>query len=115
MNQLRPVALLALALGLRCRAASLRPRRPRWRRRTGSGQHGRRHGACHAGCRGPGRRFASCPHPVFDDFLKHFGNEIALQETSTADPLLDSHIDGEAEPEPRKVEEKVPLARSNGR
>ncbi|PSD24103.1 hypothetical protein C7E12_22100, partial [Stenotrophomonas maltophilia] len=31
--------------------------------------------------------------------------------TSTADPLLDSHIDSEAEPEPRKVEEKVPLAK----
>lgn len=46
---------------------------------------------------------SECPYPEFDTFLKHFGNEITLQEKATADPLLDSYIDAEAEPEPRKV------------
>jgi hypothetical protein len=50
------------------------------------------------------------PLPEFDAFLKHFGNEIALQEKATADPLLDSYIDAEAEPEPRKVESRLALA-----
>ena len=53
---------------------------------------------------------AECPYPQFDAFLKHFGNEIALQEKATADPLLDSDIDAEAEPEPRKVESRLALA-----
>ncbi|EED38997.1 conserved hypothetical protein [Stenotrophomonas sp. SKA14] len=53
---------------------------------------------------------AECPYPQFDAFLKHFGNEIALQEKATADPLLDSYIDAEAEPEPRKVESRLALA-----
>ncbi|SNY77236.1 hypothetical protein [Stenotrophomonas sp. CC120223-11] len=53
---------------------------------------------------------SECPYPEFDTFLKHFGNEIALQETATADPLLDSYIDAEAEPEPRKVESRLALA-----
>lgn len=52
----------------------------------------------------------ACPHPAFDSFLQHFGREIALQEASTADPLLDSHVDAQAEPEPATVEKKVPLA-----
>ncbi|MDT3487943.1 hypothetical protein [Stenotrophomonas maltophilia] len=51
-----------------------------------------------------------CPYPEFDVFLKHFGNEITLQEKATADPLLDSYIDAEAEPEPRKVESRLALA-----
>lgn len=53
---------------------------------------------------------SECPYPDFDAFLKHFGNEIALQEKATADPLLDSYIDAEAEPEPRKVESRLALA-----
>ncbi|HEL4193788.1 TPA: hypothetical protein UM521_002693 [Stenotrophomonas maltophilia] len=53
---------------------------------------------------------SECPYPDFDTFLKHFGNEIALQEKTTADPLLDSYIDAEAEPEPRKVESRLALA-----
>ena len=53
---------------------------------------------------------SECPYPEFDTFLKHFGNEIALQEKATADPLLDSYIDAEAEPEPRKVESRLALA-----
>ncbi|AVO32342.1 hypothetical protein D7T48_18195 [Stenotrophomonas maltophilia] len=53
---------------------------------------------------------SECPYPGFDAFLKHFGNEIALQEKATADPLLDSYIDAEAEPEPRKVESRLALA-----
>lgn len=51
-----------------------------------------------------------CPHPVFEEFLAHFGHEIALQEAATADPLLDSYIDAEAEPEPRKVESRLARA-----
>jgi hypothetical protein len=53
---------------------------------------------------------AACPHPAFDTFLKHFGNEITLQEKATADPLLDSYVDAGAEPEPRTVERPVALA-----
>ncbi|ELC7363806.1 hypothetical protein [Stenotrophomonas maltophilia] len=53
---------------------------------------------------------SECTHPEFDTFLEHFGNEIALQEKATADPLLDSYIDAEAEPEPRKVESRLALA-----
>ncbi len=52
----------------------------------------------------------ACPHPAFDTFLKHFGNEITLQEKATADPLLDSYVDAGAEPEPRTVERPVALA-----
>ncbi|MEG0182432.1 MAG: hypothetical protein RR704_03095 [Stenotrophomonas sp.] len=53
---------------------------------------------------------AACPHPAFDSFLQHFGREIILQEASTADPLLDSHVDADAQPEPVTVVRKVPLA-----
>ena len=53
---------------------------------------------------------AACPHPAFDTFLKHFGNEITLQEKATADPLLDSYVDAGAEPEPRTVQRPVALA-----
>jgi len=53
---------------------------------------------------------SECPYPDFDTFLKHFGNEIALQEKTTVDPLLDSYIDAEAEPEPRKVESRLARA-----
>lgn len=52
---------------------------------------------------------AACPHPEFDAFLPHFGNEIALQEKSVADPLLSERIDPSAEPEPRLVSEKIAL------
>ncbi|MFL0348339.1 hypothetical protein [Stenotrophomonas lactitubi] len=52
----------------------------------------------------------ACPQPAFDTFLKHFGNEITLQEKATADPLLDSYVDAGAEPEPRTVERPVALA-----
>lgn len=52
----------------------------------------------------------ACPHADFDTFLKHFGNEITLQEKATADPLLDTYIDAGAEPEPREVERRVALA-----
>ena len=52
----------------------------------------------------------ACPHEQFDTFLKHFGNEIALQETATADPLRDSYVDAGAEPEPKTVEKQLPLA-----
>lgn len=58
----------------------------------------------------PARASADCPYPEFDAFLAHFGSEIALQEEATADPLLDSYIDPEAEPEPRKVESRLALA-----
>jgi hypothetical protein len=82
-----------------------RSRFPRSRARcSGAGDHGGRGAAC------TGARSAECPYPEFDAFLKHFGNEIALQEKATADPLLDSYIDAEAEPEPRKVESRLALA-----
>ncbi|EQM87893.1 hypothetical protein [Stenotrophomonas hibiscicola] len=112
MNQLRPVALLALALGLALSGCKPAPQAAI----TDAAAPAPSSTAAATTpatpvAAAPADASASCPHPVFDDFLKHFGNEIALQETSTADPLLDSHIDADAEPEPRKVEEKVPLAK----
>lgn len=112
MNQLRPVALLALALGLALSGCKPAPQAAI----TDAAAPAPSSTAAATTpatpvAAAPADASASCPHPVFDDFLKHFGNEIALQETSTADPLLDSHIDVDAEPEPRKVEEKVPLAK----
>lgn len=53
---------------------------------------------------------SECPYAEFEGFLKHFGNEITLQEKATADPLLDGYIDAEAEPEPRRVESRLALA-----
>jgi len=112
LNQLRPVALLALALGLALSGCKPAPQAAI----TDAAAPAPSSTAAATTpatpvAAAPADASASCPHPVFDDFLKHFGNEIALQETSTADPLLDSHIDADAEPEPRKVEEKVPLAK----
>ncbi|SLM24637.1 hypothetical protein [Stenotrophomonas indicatrix] len=112
MNQLRPVALLALALGLALSGCKPAPQAAP----ADAAAPAPTSTAAATTPVAPGATTAAevagnCPHPVFDEFLKHFGNEIALQETSTADPLLDSHIDAEAEPEPRAVEEKVPLAK----
>lgn len=53
---------------------------------------------------------AECPHPDFNVFLVRFGNEIALQEISVADPLVIEHYDANAEPEPGRVTEQVPLS-----
>lgn len=112
MNQLRPVALLALALGLALSGCKPAPQAaPAGAAAPAPASTAAATAPATPVAAAPADASASCPHPVFDDFLKHFGNEIALQETSTADPLLDSHIDAEAEPEPRKVEEKVPLAK----
>nr|WP_305806550.1 hypothetical protein [Stenotrophomonas sp. YIM B06876] len=52
---------------------------------------------------------ASCPYPAFEAFLPHFGNEIALQEKSVADPLVSEYIDAAAEPEPQLVSQKIAL------
>ncbi|WP_414612799.1 hypothetical protein [Stenotrophomonas pavanii] len=112
MNQLRPVALLALALGLALSGCKPAPQAaPAGAAAPAPASTAAATAPATPVAAAPADASAGCPHPVFDDFLKHFGNEIALQETSTADPLLDSHIDAEAEPEPRKVEEKVPLAK----
>lgn len=112
MNQLRPIALLALALGLALSACKPAPQAaPTAAAAPAPTSTAAATTPVAPVAAAPEDASASCPHPVFDDFLKHFGNEIALQETSTADPLLDSHIDAGAEPEPRKVEEKVPLAK----
>ncbi|MBN5152377.1 hypothetical protein JY458_15555 [Stenotrophomonas maltophilia] len=112
MNQLRPVALLALALGLALSGCKPAPQAaPAGAAAPAPASTAAATAPATPVAAAPADASTSCPHPVFDDFLKHFGNEIALQETSTADPLLDSHIDAEAEPEPRKVEKKVPLAK----
>ncbi|MDT9582147.1 hypothetical protein RS982_12645 [Stenotrophomonas indicatrix] len=112
MNQLRPVALLALALGLALSGCKPAPQAaPADAAAPAPTSTAAATTPVAPGATTAAEAAGNCPHPVFDEFLKHFGNEIALQETSTADPLLDSHIDAEAEPEPRKVEEKVPLAK----
>lgn len=112
MNQLRPVALLALALGLALSGCKPAPQAaPADAAAPAPTSAAAATTPVAPGATSAAEAAGNCPHPVFDEFLKHFGNEIALQETSTADPLLDSHIDAEAEPEPRKVEEKVPLAK----
>jgi hypothetical protein len=112
VNQLRPVALLALALGLALSGCKPAPQAaPADAAAPAPTSTAAATTPVAPGATTAAEAAGNCPHPVFDEFLKHFGNEIALQETSTADPLLDSHIDAEAEPEPRKVEEKVPLAK----
>jgi hypothetical protein len=111
VTQLRPAALLALALGLALTACKPAPQAapaeaaapaPATTAATASAPATPASATAEAG--------TQCPHPVFDDFLTHFGHEIALQETATADPLLDSYIDPGAEPEPAKVEKTVALA-----
>lgn len=52
---------------------------------------------------------ANCPYPDFDTFLPHFGAEIALQEKSTADPLVSEHVDV-TELEPKQVVQQIALA-----
>jgi len=112
VNQLRPVALLALALGLALSGCKPAPQAaPADAAAPAPTSTAAATTPVAPGATTAAEAAGNCPHPVFDEFLKHFGNEIALQETSTADPLLDSHIDAEAEPEPRAVEEKVPLAK----
>ncbi len=53
---------------------------------------------------------ASCPDADFDAFLARFSRDIAVQEKATADPLSQSRVDSEAQPEPRPVVTQVPLA-----
>ena len=53
---------------------------------------------------------AACPYPDFETFLPHFGREIALQEKSTADPLISEYVDVNADPEPAQVVKQIPLA-----
>lgn len=53
---------------------------------------------------------AECPYPDFETFLPHFGREIALQEKSTADPLVSEYVDVSADPEPAMVVKQIPLA-----
>lgn len=52
----------------------------------------------------------SCPDADFDTFIARFSRDIAVQEKSTADPLSQSRIDSEAQPEPEAVTTSVPLA-----
>lgn len=52
---------------------------------------------------------ATCPQADFEAFLPRFGREIALQETSVADPLVREHYDTRGD-EPTLVSEKVPLS-----
>ena len=116
MNQLRPVALLALALGLALSGCKPAPQAaPADAAAPAPTSTAAATTPAAPAATIAAEAAASCPHPVFDEFLKHFGNEIALQETSTADPLVDSHIDAEAEPEPRKVGKRCRWPRSNGR
>lgn len=58
----------------------------------------------------PAERAATCPDADFDSFLARFSADIAVQETATADPLVQGAIDPDAQPEPRMVLEEVPLA-----
>ncbi|ATD66401.1 hypothetical protein CNR27_02170 [Luteimonas chenhongjianii] len=53
---------------------------------------------------------SECPAATFDAFIERFGREISFQELTTADPLIVERCDGAAEPEPRRVVEKVALA-----
>lgn len=51
-----------------------------------------------------------CVRDGFISFLMDFSSDIAMQETSTADPLIIETLDMTAEPEPRMVSRQVPLA-----
>ncbi|MEE7566064.1 hypothetical protein HH297_05995, partial [Xanthomonas sp. Kuri4-3] len=50
-----------------------------------------------------------CQDADFDAFLRRFGHEIAVQERSVADPLLSQYDDPDAQPEPRRVTERIAL------
>ncbi|AGT09957.1 hypothetical protein [Paracoccus aminophilus] len=54
---------------------------------------------------------ATCPEPEFDAFLSRFSREIAVQEASTADPLVIEILDPEADPEPKLERTETPLAK----
>lgn len=94
MRRYRASAVLVLVAGLGAAACTPAPQAP----------------PAEAAPAAPARASADCPYPEFDAFLAHFGSEIALQEKATGDPLLDSYIDPEAEPEPRKVESRLALS-----
>jgi hypothetical protein len=53
---------------------------------------------------------ASCADAGFDDFIKRFSAQIAVQKTSTADPLTMIRIDPAAQPEPAPVTREVALS-----
>ena len=113
MNQLRPVALLALALGLAlsgCKPAPQAAPAPADAAAPAPTSTAAATTPVAPGATTAAEAAGNCPHPVFDEFLKHFGNEITLQEKATADPLLDSYVDAGAEPEPRTVQRPLALA-----
>lgn len=51
-----------------------------------------------------------CPDSSFEQFLERFSSQISVQETATADPLLASQVNADAQPEPTVETHPVPLA-----
>ncbi|MBB1115818.1 hypothetical protein H4O09_01895 [Stenotrophomonas sp. W1S232] len=51
-----------------------------------------------------------CPDSSFEQFLERFSSQISVQETATADPLLTSQVNPDAQPEPVVETRSVPLA-----
>lgn len=58
-----------------------------------------------------GAEAAACPLATFDDFIARFSRDMAFQQRATADPLVVERYDIAAEPEPRRVESDVALAK----
>lgn len=60
----------------------------------------------------PSATFAAvqCPDSSFEQFLERFSSQISVQETATADPLLTSQVNPDAQPEPVVETRSVPLA-----
>jgi hypothetical protein len=102
----RSLALLTLAMGVTlaaCTAQAPTPANPADKGSLASAPSGSPPGPAAAPP-------ATCPDADFDAFLTRFSRDIAVQEKATADPLSQSVIDPEAQPEPRMVTRQVPLA-----
>jgi hypothetical protein len=108
LSQSRSLALLALSLGLALTAC--KPTEPTTPAGTQPATPAPATTAATTAPAAPADAATQCPHADFNTFLAHFGNDIALQEKSVADPLLTESIDANAEPEPAKVTKQVPLA-----
>lgn len=104
MSYFRPLPLLVLALGLALSACKPTPPVA-----TADADAALATTPAVAGA-APAAAGAECPYADFSVFLARFGNEIALQETSVADPLVKEHYDASAEPEPKLITEQVPLS-----
>ncbi|WP_193427073.1 hypothetical protein [Pararhizobium polonicum] len=56
------------------------------------------------------RTASACPDETFEKFVTRFSHDIAVQEKSTAQKVIFEGVDMDAQPEPKKTSEEVPLS-----